>query len=347
MDQIIRFTSHKTLTPRRLINAVLIMARVAERHGIAREVLLAGSGLVSGDLEDPRKHITLLREKAIARRFIDLVNIPWIGLDVGAEYNFSANGKLGMAMMCCDTLLDALKLVLTYLPLTGSYHRYSLTIDGTRGVARFREMTNLDGFRAFCCEAEVGSIQAMAKASRIHSDVFRELHFAYPRPNYAERYEALFDCPIVFNAPENMMVFDAKHLTRPLPLANPLARRALERDCAQMLPLLQAHDSIGAHILQELTVSRDPVPGFDQMARHLGLSPRTLRRRLLAEKTTYTGIVTEFRKARALELIRTTSLTMEQVAARLGFGEVSSFYRAFKAWTGCTPSRFRGNEYHP
>jgi AraC-like DNA-binding protein len=344
MGEIIRFNSSGKMTPLRLINTVVIMARVAERHGIARDILLAGSGLVPGDLEDPRKHITLLQEKAITRRFIDLVDIPWIGLDVGMEYNFSANGKLGMAMMCCDTLLDALKLVLTYLPLTGSCHRYSLTIDGPTGCATFREMTNLDGFRVFCCEAEVGSILAMARASQIHSAVFRELHFTYPRPDYADRYDTLFGCPVVFSAPENKMVFDADLLTRPLPLANDLARRALERDCAQMLPLLQAHDSMSGRILQELTAAHDQIPGVAQMARRLNLSPRTLRRRLMDEQTTYTGIVAEFRKARALELIRTTSLTMETVAMRLGFGEVSSFYRAFKTWTGCPPSRFRKKE---
>lgn len=79
----------------------------------------------------------------------------------------------------------------------------------------------------------------------------------------------------------------------------------------------------------------------DQLARRISLSPRTLRRRLVDEGTSYNAILAEVRQGRAMELLTTTRLSMENVALHLGFSEVSSFYRAFKSWTGSTPSRFR------
>jgi AraC-like DNA-binding protein len=330
------------MPPLRLINPVVVMARVAERYGISPSTLLEGSGIVPSDLEDPNKRITLFQGRTITRQFIDLVNVPWIGLEVGKEYHFGANGKLGMAMMCCETVFDALKLLMNYIPLTGSYHHYELVIEGTTGRSRFHELVDLEGFREFCCEADVASIHAMARLSRVRpTDVFRELHFAYPRPSYADKYDELFRCPVIFNAPEHVIVFNASHLDTPLPLANSLALKDLEKDCRQILPLLQEQATLTARIHQELSSHGVGFPSLDQLADRINLSPRTLRRRLVEERTSYKGILSEIRKAKALELLSNTRMTMENVSLKLGFTDVSGFYKAFKSWTGKTPNRYR------
>jgi AraC-like DNA-binding protein len=343
MDKQSRFCSTAKLHPFRLINAVGILAHVAERFGIATEDMLCGSGICVQDLDDPFKRITLTQERIVARNLIEKSPIPWIGLEVGKDFNFSANGKLGMAMMCCNTLMEAFRLVLKYLPLTGSHHQYTITLDGDKGYARFKELTNLDGIREFCCESEVGSVHAMGKAGRDTSPSFYELHFAYPRPSYGNKYEELFQCPVFFDADVHMIVFDTVNLTHPLPLANSLVKRSLERDCDLMLPLVQEHTTVTERVHQELVNHGDAFPTLNQLARRINLSPRTLRRRLWEEQTSYKTIQSEIRKSRALDLLKTTTLTMENVALKLGFNDVSNFYRAFKTWTGCTPNTFREN----
>ncbi|MBU1169513.1 MAG: AraC family transcriptional regulator [Proteobacteria bacterium] len=344
MGDAIHIRSSTTLPPSRLINSVVVMARIAARYGIGMTTFLEGSGILPEDLEDPGKLITIMQEKTLSRRLMALSKVPWIGLEVGQDYHFSANGKLGMAMMCCDTLLDALKLVLAYIPLTGSYHQYNLRIEGKTGYARFSELMDLEELQRFCCEGVLASIHTMVRLSNIESRVFNELYFAYPRPSYAEKYEELFQCPIIFNAPSHMIIFDASHLSKPMTLANPLMKRTFEKDCHQQLPLLQEHVSVTARIRQELATHLEGFPTFTQMASRINLSPRTLRRRLLDERTSYKTILSDIRRSKAMELLRTTSLSMENVSNRLGFCEVSSFYRAFKGWTGSTPNSYRAKD---
>ncbi len=81
--------------------------------------------------------------------------------------------------------------------------------------------------------------------------------------------------------------------------------------------------------------------GMDVVAADLAMDVRTLRRRLADEGTGYRALVDEVRLTLAEELLATRALSVEQVARRLGYGDASSFVRAFTRWTGVPPGRFR------
>ena len=325
----------------RFINPIVVLSRIGSRYGIEPETLLEGSGIEPRDLYDPLKRISLAQEKKVAMRLIERAPVPWLGLEVGKEYHFSANGKLGMAAMCCETLLEALLLIMAYSPLTASYHQYVIEVKGDRGMARFHELIDLGNLRRFLCEAEVASLYAMTGALLKQPGAFMELHFAYPQPPYASKYHDYFQCPVCFDAPSHMIVFNMKLLNSPIMMANPLAKQALISDCDMLLPLLKEHETITEKVLQELSIQKEGTPTLEELAKRINLSSRTLRRRLMEEETSYNAIVADIRKKRAIELLTTTRLSMEKVATRLGFSEVSSFYRAFKSWTGRRPNTFR------
>lgn len=339
--------SSSILPPLRLINAVVVLSRVAAGYGVGLEALLEGSGIVPEDLTDPQKLITVQQEMTVMRTMGRILrDVPWIGLEVGKDYHFSANGKLGLAMMCSETLMDALALALEFIHLTNAYHQYTLKIvDGT-GYGEFRALTDLGDIRQAVCEAEVSSMFSMANLGHVGPSVFRELRFAYPKPDYAVKYEELFQCPVIFSAPVHTIVFDPSHLSMPLKLANPLVRKAMEKDCMAMLPLLQQHETLAGRICRELQTGQDSFATLETLALRIHMSPRTLRRRLTDEGTSYNAILSDIRKERAVALLKTTHLSMESVASRLGFSEVSSFYRAFKLWTGLTPKKFREKEWN-
>lgn len=343
MREIINIHSNAANPKYRLINSIAVLARLANRRGIDEKNLLQGSGIRPEDLTDPRKLITLKQQMDIVERFLTLVPVPGVGLDVGLDFNFSASGKLGMAMMCCDTVLDALKLSLTYIHLTASHFRYHLKVDGDTATGRFHELVNLGKNRAFYCESEVASLYAMAEIIRLKSP-FKELHFTHPEPAYASEYTDRFHCPVFFNTPCNMIVFDPAILAAPLTMANPLARKTLEQDCVHLMDCLDADSSLPSRIHRELRLMQNTFPTLEEMAKRVNLSPRTFRRRLVEENTSYKTLLSSIRMTKAEELLTTTTLPMEKVAEKLGFSEVSSFYRAFKAWTGKTPKHYRKND---
>ena len=87
--------------------------------------------------------------------------------------------------------------------------------------------------------------------------------------------------------------------------------------------------------------SRGAFPNADEMSERLGLSVRTLHRRLAQEGKHYQDIVDDVRRSLAEEFLRNTSLSIEEVASRIGFSEASNFRKAFRKWTGHAPGSFR------
>jgi AraC-like DNA-binding protein len=80
---------------------------------------------------------------------------------------------------------------------------------------------------------------------------------------------------------------------------------------------------------------------LDETARALGLSARTLKRRLDEEGTSFSAILDEQRRARALLLLRSPELSVDTIAERVGYSDIANFTRAFRRWTGTTPTAFR------
>lgn len=324
----------------RLINAVSALARIAARYGIDETILLQGSGIRPDDLKNPAALITIRQELDVVDRFMAFVGIPWMGFEVGKDYNFSSNGKLGIAAMCCDTVLDAMKLVMKYIHLTASYLSYHLVVDEHEARAHLQELIPLGRNRQFFCEAGVTSLKCKAEAVLVKTP-FRELHFAYAEPGYSAKYTEHFQCPVHFNAERHMIVFNPGVLSTPLPMANPLLRQSMEQECLQLLARMQEQTSLASRVYQELVRAEMDFPSLEQVAERINVSSRTLRRQLEKENTSFKTMLATVRRDKALELLQTTSLSIEAIALRLGFSEVPSFYRAFKNWTGHPPGHFR------
>lgn len=96
--------------------------------------------------------------------------------------------------------------------------------------------------------------------------------------------------------------------------------------------------------LREVLIEDVPFrfPSMDVAARKLSIHPRTLRRRLEEQGTTYREIVADIRKALAIDYLEKTNLTTDEIAARLGYSDAANFRNAFARWTGKTTRVFRG-----
>lgn len=325
----------------RPINNVAVLVHIADTYGIDAATLLAGSHIERADVDDPHKIITTLQELSIHRRFHQLIPDPCIGLELGRHFHLGAKGKLGIAAICCDNGLEALRLVMAYIELASSFLHYQVWNEGQTGYARMRELVGLNDIRRMLFDTEMSSLYTMTALIIDETRVFKELHVAYPAPAYAERYQAFFHCPVRFNAPEHMIVFDAGLLFRPLKLANPLVKKMLVQECAHLCARLRDQTSIADKIRHEISIGQTPYPTLEQLARRINLSPRTIRRRLNADATSYKDILSDMRRSLAMDLIQSTDLSMEQIALKLGYSDVANFYHAFKGWTGCTPCSYR------
>lgn len=163
--------------------------------------------------------------------------------------------------------------------------------------------------------------------------------FAYARPDYFEEFRHLFPCQHRFGAGGTMIAMDARALARPV------ARDAAELEAMiAVAPLdimtIPARDDSLAHRVRAILVD-DPALDGESAAATLAMPPERLRRALRACGTSLSGIREGIRRDAATRALSRGNRSIEDIAAELGYAEPRSFTRAFRAWTGASPSEYR------
>lgn len=164
----------------------------------------------------------------------------------------------------------------------------------------------------------------------------------FPPSAEAEQYKELFPCPVLYNQKSNQIVLDRAYMDMPL-VQNPLSlSRFLKDSLAQIID--GNFHSVGLPAQIRAIISKEygnNFPDFQVICEKLNMTPQTLRRRLKEGNTSYQEIKDSIRKDASVYYLSKPDLSIDEIAMLMGFSEASSFHRAFKKWTGKTPSAFR------
>lgn len=169
----------------------------------------------------------------------------------------------------------------------------------------------------------------------------RRIEFTRSGPKSA-RYGAYFGCPIRYGAARNVLVLDRADLDLPFPGHNPELLEMLTPALSVALHELSGQSSFADQVRTVLKRSlASGRPEVADVARQLGMSERTLQRRITEEGTTFRDLLVDARQDIGRLLLSDPGTEIEEVACLLGYQDTSSFYRAFREWEGVTPSRWR------
>lgn len=280
-----------------------------------------------------------------------------LGVQIGQTLNLSSYGILGHAMQSAPTVADAAWLGVTYAHLTSHFMQItaSLTPDGL--CIRATQLYDLAALQRFAREEHV--VGAVAVARQLIGATFSPLsvHISGARPPYAASLEAWLDAPVYYEADCDQFLLSSSVLAQPLPHAHAYTAKQLAHLCEQLSAeqarypaqsRLSSHRQPATWCLQQLQQDLDQCdprhwPSQAEYAQRLGVSERTLRRRLQQLNTDYRQQQDQIRLHRAKALLHQSDLTVEQIAHRLGYSEPASFRRAFVRWTGHPPRALTEN----
>jgi AraC-like DNA-binding protein len=161
-------------------------------------------------------------------------------------------------------------------------------------------------------------------------------------PADAVPFEAFFRCPVRFGADEDAIEFERSICEMPLPDATPELAAMFEEYAAGTIRRMGPETTFVERVREALSHGLVAgAAGEDDVARRLSVTRRTLRRRLADAELTFRGLRHELMRSSAERMLREERLPIGEVAYLLGYGEPSSFHRAFRRWTGLSPDEWR------
>lgn len=316
-----------------------------QRSGVAAEKLVQGLGLSRGLLASADARVSRHDAGAILLRAIRLTGNPGTGFEIGLASSITTHGLVGYGLMASATLREGIAFGYRFLPTRLSYLRLDFYVDGDQAVVSVLDAADLGIVRNPSFEFFLVGVYRLLLQSSFglmrEADV--ELWYDYPRPTYYDRYRERLPT-VRFGKAANQVRFPAAILDRALPTANAIAVAQVTAQLERELAILGETEDLLARIRAALVHRSGRYPGLNDVAQKLNMSPRTIRRKMADHGVSFRKILDDVLRRESITLLSGSSLSIEQIAERLGYSDPANFTRAFQRWTLSTPSAFRAGQ---
>lgn len=269
---------------------------------------------------------------------------PALGMEAGLRGYPTKHGPLGVAFMSCASLAEAMQLGMRYHHTRMPYYDMHIQQHGEWIWVDVHERLAIEGLRQFGMTSALVEIITLIRTLAHVPKEQLQLYFDMPEPAYFKSYQDKLP-PTTFNWPVNRMAIHVQALTARPPSANAQALREACAQCDAELVRLGLAGSWRERViarLQDHTSPQAPAPRtIEQMAQALFVSERTLKRHLQREGCTFKSLQDAARLRAAQALLASPDIAIADIAHQIGFDDPAHFTRAFKRWTGDTPSVVR------
>lgn len=327
-----------------LAQRISAVVDVLREDGIVASRALDGTGLRTADLRSPVTRVSYQQTETVFRNALRLSKDPALAFRAGQRMHVMAYGMYGYALLSSPTRAEGIDFVAKYSRILGTVA--DVTFARGEDTATFileplLSRNPANEIYRFALEFAFSTNQTIGRDVYGRAFRFSRLRATYAAPPHARIYKRIFQCPVEFEQPRNELEFDASWIDHPLVCPDPMTNVMAGEMCEQFLDEAHLDGGVAADVRRVLLEHPGHFPGIELVAAELSLHPRTLRRRLEAQRLTYRQIVTELRMKLALEYLRSTRMTSGEIAARLGYSDPANFRHAFARWTGKSPSACR------
>jgi len=285
-------------------------------------------------LDLPSLSRLLLDAEAIARE-------PALGLFVGERLVARTHGFVGYAALKSRTLRELLDVLQQFLGLRISVLALTYHVAGSDVRVVLNQVFPLGEIQRPVLEAVVMSVRNILEAVSMGACDIRSVSFPFSAPDYAPLARELIGSNVHYGQAWAGLTIPAAMLDVPLKMADPQAFREAEQICQGQLAKLHSNTTLSGRVRRLLLEKQNGFPSLPATARRLHMTPRTLHRRLGREQTSYRAILEDIRYRLAAEHLRSGHASVEEIAYMLGYSDPSNFRRAFRRWSGMSPSAYR------
>ena len=313
-------------------------------RGVDPEPVFRASGLDYQHHEEYDAPLPVERVGELFERAAAVTDNRFMGLSMGRNFHYESSSLLIVAMLAAPSVARGLAFLNQYdryidSGITTSCRQGGdpvvFTADliqiGDVGMAQLNEY--LMGFL----------VQTLLTATRTRVPLIK-VTFKHQEPEQTEGLRHFFSCPLEFGAPHNSICLPTEFLDQPFLTSNKLLYQILVNAMETYFSMGDKTSGFVATVCRQIMLD-DPMvnPDSKRVAQQMGMSTRTLRRRLAEEGFTFNGAKNLARERRAKYLLANSRASLTEIAFELGYSELSAFSRAFRVWVGETPQAYRDN----
>jgi AraC-like DNA-binding protein len=327
--------------------AVLGLIGAVERLGKPVVSLFESTGLDPSASPNADQHLPAEIYYAAWERAMQLVEDPSFPVRVGASFDLEALEAFGFLAMSCETLKDAYERTARVRSLYNVGSRWELVVEGD--TMRMMWVPWPINVRSELARRSVNEYQVSEMLASIcqmtrRRLVPRRIAFRHSAPQDVSVHRELLGRSPEFGARFDGFEAELGWLDEPIRSQNLKLRAYFERQCQRARETFASDPAFTAMVRQRLVASMGGgVLSMAQVAHSLGTSPRSLHRRLSEEGTSFNDLLDEIRRQFAQKYLARPRLAIAEVAHLVGFNDPSAFFKAFRRWTGVTPSEYRSS----
>jgi AraC-like DNA-binding protein len=316
--------------------------RYLEKKGFDAAPLLSKAELSRPQLTDDPGGISV----ASQHRFLELaareIHDPLLGLHVAAELDTRDIGILFYLQASSATVAEALDYLARYGATTSEEIRLEISRQDGEILLTFHHVLESDDPRRQHSELVALAFNRVLRFLTNHDFAPRRMTFAHTRNRGLREVDRIMRCPVEFGQATDSWVLLQSDLELPILSKDSRLLQILEQHANDLLSARRSPAGLLGLVENQLLVAlRGGRVQAAEVAEQLGMSERSFRRRLAEEGTSFGEVLDRLRNRLALRYLEDKSITLKQIAWRLGYSEPGAFNHAFKRWTGTSPNRTR------
>lgn len=319
------------------IGPVAFLVPVMACHGIEMPQLLRRLDLDPALFDDPERRIRLADLGRLLTAAVGATGMPHLAVQAGGAFDLSCWGRLGDAIRRQATVHAALRTLMLH---TSRHNRAAAVtlVELDHGLAALTYGVLDPATPGVDLIDDLGMSVGAGILGELCGSRWRPLavHLAHRPPHRPAPWLDRFRAPVRFDAPLTQILFDRAWLARPLQGSDPAWLREMRRELPP--PTMPVSEWAQRMLRSDVLLGRSAP---HDVAQQLGLSVRTLQRRLGEEATSLRNLTARARIVAACHLLAATDLTVAEVSAALGYAHAPAFVRAFRNCMQTSPGRWR------
>lgn len=326
------------------VNKITTIVESLALEGVSQADALAGVSLSSDQLHSPTTRVSADQVLQSYRNALELSRDPQFASSAGLKFHVSTYGMYGFALLSCPNFRETMAFATKYHQLAAplaeiEFVEHDKTAAWKIAPQPYPQVD--DRLYRFIVELQTAVHLSLHRDVMGSSFTPSEIHFAFEAPRAETKSVSGIDCPTFYGRSENQLIFDALWLDGRPNLGNAVTYAELQQLCERLTNELQLSAGMAGRVRGMIVTDLVKYANFESIAKQLQMSPRSLRRKLQEEGTSFRKLVDEVRAQIAIKYVRDTDLSVEDITFALGFSDASAFRHAFRRWTGSAPNEFR------